>query len=289
MRKVLLSTITSLLMALSCHADVYLYRDDQGAARYSNTAPGQQARDVSKLKTKLKFLATFGAGSLRDAPGTGPSNDGVWWVEQKAGTSRAKTVNIDGGTVLRLHTEPGDRDVSGSGNHERNDVALSQATTDCYEGREQWWEHTIFFPDDYNSPPPGPGQHWYALSNFHHTGKTGQSNFTLYHEPGVGFLFGGFGGTTVANDPSHPGYFSARGGPVRKNTWYNLVYHVKWSSGSDGFLDAWVNGTQKLTHRGPTLYKGMGCYLKLANYHTAFGQPSSVIYGRVIRQDVEQP
>lgn len=38
-----------------------------------------------------------------------------------------------------------------------------------------------------------------------------------------------------------------------------------------------------MVYRGPTLYPGQGCYLKLANYHTAFGKPSSVIHARVIR------
>jgi len=283
--------IAYLLVSSSGHADVYIWRDAQGATRYSQMPPGESARDVRKLRTTLKFFAAFRAGPFRKAAGDGTSDDGVWWVEQKAGTNRATIVNIgpDGGTALRLHTEPGDNNVSGSGIHERNDVALPQKTTDCYEGREQWWEHTILFPDDYNSPPSGPTRHWYALSGFHHTGKTGQGNFTLYDEPGSGFVFGGFGGATVANDASHPGHFRAPGGPIRKNVWYDFVYHVKWSSGRDGFFDAWVNGVQKLSHNGPTLYVGQGCYLKLANYHTAFGLPSSVIYGRVIRHDVEGP
>jgi hypothetical protein len=91
----------------------------------------------------------------------------------------------------------------------------------------------------------------------------------------------------VANDRTHPGFFTAPAGPVRKNVWYEFTYHMKWSSGADGFFDAWVNGEQKLSHRGPTLYKGMGCYLKLANYHTAFGQPTSVLYGSVTGLDVD--
>ncbi len=43
-----------------------------------------------------------------------------------------------------------------------------------------------------------------------------------------------------------------------KNVWYDFVYHVKWSSGSDGYFDAWVNGVKKLSYRGPTLYSGQG-------------------------------
>ena len=38
-----------------------------------------------------------------------------------------------------------------------------------------------------------------------------------------------------------------------------------------------------VTYRGPTLYVGYGTYLKLANYHTAHGLPSSIIHSRVIR------
>ena len=68
-----------------------------------------------------------------------------------------------------------------------------------------------------------------------------------------------------------------------KNRWYDFVYHVKWSSDSDGFMFAWVNGVQELAHRGPTLYAGQGCYFKLANYHAASGAPSAVIHDRVVR------
>jgi hypothetical protein len=79
-----------------------------------------------------------------------------------------------------------------------------------------------------------------------------------------------------------PGRYYADIGPIVRNQWYDMVYHVKWSSGSDGFFYAWVNGVQKLAHRGPTLYSGMGCYLKLANYHSPTAA-SSIIHDRVIR------
>ena len=70
---------------------------------------------------------------------------------------------------------------------------------------------------------------------------------------------------------------------IVRNTWYDFVYHVKWSSGSDGYMQAWVNGVLMLDHRGPTLYTGYGVYLKLANYHSATGQASSIIHDRVVR------
>ncbi|MBI3525708.1 MAG: heparin lyase I family protein, partial [Betaproteobacteria bacterium] len=81
---------------------------------------------------------------------------------------------------------------------------------------------------------------------------------------------------------------SAPIGPVVKNVWYDFVYHVKWSSNSDGYFYAWVNGVRKLAYSGPTIYTGQGCYLKLANYHTPTGLPSSVIHGRISRRDVSE-
>jgi hypothetical protein len=74
--------------------------------------------------------------------------------------------------------------------------------------------------------------------------------------------------------------------------WYDFVYHVRWSSGPDGFFDAWVNGARVLSHQGATLYVGQGVYLKLANYHLPVCDPfpacigmhkaSSVIHDRVL-------
>jgi hypothetical protein len=84
-------------------------------------------------------------------------------------------------------------------------------------------------------------------------------------------------------DQLNPAKHAAPIGPVVRNVWYDFVYHVKWSAGAEGFFDAWVNGAQKMTYRGPTLYAGQGCYLKLSNYHSAHGQASSVIHSRVVR------
>jgi hypothetical protein len=209
-----------------------------------------------------------------------PTNCG--FEEQAKVTGRATLANIgrDGLTAVRLRTEPGDSNVAGSGAMERNDLWLSQAETDGYEGREQWWSHSILFPDDFAIPT------WqmYVVFDFHHTGPSGQANFHVNFENGV-LIFRGYGGTQDANQ------YKATIGPVTKNVWYDFVYHVKWSSGPDGYFDAWVNGVRTLSYRGPTMYAGQGVYLKLANYHTPVCNPypgctgpaSSVIHDRVIR------
>lgn len=195
----------------------------------------------------------------------------------------------DGSNAVRLHTEPGDSNVAGSLDAERNDLALSQKTTDCYEGREQWWAHSILFPDDYVDPPPSTASTWTfaTVFDFHNSNPGGgQANFQINAWPAIATLPGrptglafqmAYGGQTSPTVRSYPI------GPVVRNTWYDFVYHVKWSSGADGAFTAWVNGAKKMEYSGPTLYPGQGCYLKLANYHTPFDKPSSVIHGRVIR------
>jgi hypothetical protein len=227
------------------------------------------------------------AGSFTCTFVAGPRDCG--FQEQSSVPGRATLTRIarDGDTAALLRTEPGDNDVAGSGEMERNDLWLTQAQTDGYEGREQWWAHSIYLPDDFAVPT----WHNYVFFDFHNSNTgAGQANFMVLNRNGV-LTFQGYGGVTVDNRPVNG--FSAPIGPIRKNVWYDFVYHVKWSSGSDGYFDAWVNGVKKLSHRGPTLYAGQGVYLKLANYHVPVCDPypacigtqagSAVIHDRIMR------
>jgi len=252
------------------------------------TPPSSSARSAAPSAPApsgtVDFSATFPyTGQFTNANSDGLSNDGMWWVEQKS-WGRAVVVNIgrDGGTALRLHTDPGDNNVSGSGNSERNDVALQY--TNSYQGDEQWWAHSILFPDDYAVTPWDQPTARAVVFDFHDTrNQGGQANFHVVVEPGGLLTFVANAGPTVVGDQGNQYSYGADIGQLQKNVWYDFVYHVRWSAYGDGYFQAWVNGVKKLDHYGPTLYEGYGVYLKLANYHTAFGQSSSVIHDRVIR------
>jgi len=236
----------------------------------------------------VTFSETFPTpGPLRDDPDpvSGFSNDGKWYVEQKA-AGRAVVVNVgrDGGTALRLHTEPGDNDVAGSGTNERNDVALSQLT-DGVQGREQWWAHSILFPDDFADLPPNEGGVWNygSVMNFHdNAGGPTKGPAQLMFYP-TGLVYQIYGG-----DPANPSLSEYPVGPITRGVWYDFVIQVRWSSEADGFYRVWLNGKRVFQHTGPTLYRGSGVYLKLANYHSPFGQSTSVIHDRVIRGTTAQ-
>ena len=189
-----------------------------------------------------------------------------------------------GKLAVRLHTEPGDNNVHGSGTWERDDLSYGPSSAYCNQGQEEWWAHSVLFPDDYVFPPVGGAAG--IIFDFHHNASSGQSNFEVQTIPGVGLRLEGHGGATIDGgrydfviaDP-----YGAPAGSVKKNVWYDFVYHVKWNSTSSGLMEAWLNGKKVMTYNGPTLYTGISCYLKLANYHGPFGLPSSVIHDRVIR------
>ncbi len=204
---------------------------------------------------------------------------------QAAASTRATLVGPgrDGPTGVQLTTQPGDINIAGSGSNERADLTRSPSSTYCNQGQDEWWAHSLMFPPGYVPPPVAAVWNWGALFDFHNSSPGGgQPNFMVYATP-TGLELHMAGGANTVNRPSDPGYYSIAIGPITKNVWYDFVYHVKWSSGSDGLFQAWLNGRQVMNYSGPNLYVGQSCYLKLANYHTPLGVPISVIHSRVVR------
>src|SRR5436305_5295468 len=203
---------------------------------------------------------------------------------QTAAWKRAAVVGAgrDGSTAIELTTHLGDSDIAGSDSNERADLALSPSSRYCNQGQDEWWAHSLMFPPGYVPPPVAAVWNWGALFDFHNSSPGGgQPNFMVYATP-TGLELHMAGGANTVNRPSDPGYYSIAIGPITKNVWYDFVYHVKWSSGSDGLFQAWLNGRQVMNYSGPNLYVGQSCYLKIANYHTELGLPVSVVHSRVV-------
>jgi hypothetical protein len=122
--------------------------------------------------------------------------------------------------------------------------------------------------------------------DFHHNSSGGQANYEIQTIPGVGLRARGYGGASrdmgkydaVIRDP-----WGGPAGTVTKGRWYNFVLHVKWSSDGDGLMEGWLNGKRYQRYQGATLYAGVSCYFKLANYHAPFGKPSAILYDRILR------
>lgn len=231
-------------------------------------------------------IATSGA----EAQGFSCALERSWtscgFMAQAKSTARISPTEVAGVPGLRLETQPGDSGVAGSGPAERADLALSPEVTGCSQGKEQWWTHTLLFPDDYVLPQASAAEPWPwgVVFDFHQTGSEGQANFQIEvagDPPGLRFAISG--GPRVSSGA--PGSPTRRFpiGAITRNHWYEFVYHVRWSSEADGFFDAWVDGRSVLAYRGPTLYAGQACYLKLANYHTPVGKAVAVVHSRLRR------
>jgi hypothetical protein len=56
-------------------------------------------------------------------------------------------------------------------------------------------------------------------------------------------------------------------GAYDKNKWTDFVYHIKWSSGSDGLIELWKNGVKVFTKSGATLKTtDINIYMKAGIY-----------------------
>jgi Polysaccharide lyase len=247
---------------------------------------------VAAAAASLLAMATPAAGGAQDADAApfsctfSHSWRSCGFAAQAKSSDRITEVEAAGVAGVRLETRPGDHDIAGSGRAERADLALSPEATGCSEGREQWWTHALLFPDDYAAPLATHSDTWPwgVVFDFHQTGSEGQANFEIDvvgKPPGLQFSISA-GPSVSSGAPGSPTrHFPI--GPLARNHWYQFVYHIRWSSGPDGSFDAWVDGARVLNYRGPTLYAGQGCYLKLANYHTPVGKPVAVVHARLAR------
>lgn len=270
---------------------------------YEPEAPKDIERELGKIAATFQshreaiLFLTKRVEALDASVFAPPSADVLWQWDATSNApffihakdpSRVTLVTAGGRPAVRLLTMPGDTNVNGSGAAERCDLRLSNELSDAKEGREWWFKHSVWFPDDYVDQPQSNGTwHWGVVMNYHDDADDGGSlgPLQLLSNPrtaidpgrptGLHFqVYGGVGGGKLGDFPI---------APIERNRWYDFVYHIKWTATSAGFADGWVNGRQFMAHKGPTLHAGHGAYLKLANYHTAHGKESAVLHGAIVR------
>jgi len=212
--------------------------------------------------------------------------------DQPGRATIVSSVSRTGSSALRLHTEPGDSNVHGSGSWERDDVLFpNDGKYGVPGGPEEWWAWSVLFPDDYVYPNTSAGSG--TVLDFHHDNIPLQADQTpmgvitaskaLYGPGNGGLQLWIYGGTSEIERarihiPDPYGVVDE----VKRNAWYDFVFRVKWSTGNDGYMQMWLNGKRVANYSGPTSYPDKN-YLKLADYHAAFGVPVSVIYDRIVR------
>ena len=68
-------------------------------------------------------------------------------------------------------------------------------------------------------------------------------------------------------------------GNYTKNKWTDFVFHVKWSTGSDGLIEAWKDGVKVLTFNGATAISGTtyAPYMRTGLYKWPWNPTSSIV------------
>lgn len=175
-----------------------------------------------------------------------------------------------GHAAARFEVRSGDSNVAGSGSGERAEVLISTSTTEGFEGREQYWAWSTYFPADFDAPKGS----WNAFTQFHHVGGLGQVNIHFAVSKMKTLTLRVIGGSL--SRPLRRDFVLA---PLKRGRWYDFVFHVKWSSSSRaGFVEVWVNRSRVVRRTAtPTLYAGKDVYLKQGYYRQAH-KGTTVVY-----------
>ncbi len=151
------------------------------------------------------------------------------------------TVVHDGAKSFRAEVRRNDPAVSSG---YRAEVTIPSVS----DQGDMWYGYSTYFENF----PGGGGGH--ALQ-WHPSSSTGSATLSLWVNDGK---------FDVCINPTGSGSVTHQSGPLKtivSNRWYDLVWHVKWSGGSDGIIDVWIDGELYFSYRGPTATTGR--YFKL--------------------------
>lgn len=193
-------------------------------------------------------------------------NDGTNAMQPYRATGTPWPSPVNGAGVREMQTPQGpgfqfvcdsQMDVSSGG--KKSEIVTTILSVDV----DQTITTRVFFPAGKNAQgfPPGFNA-WNDLIDF--------------HAAGIGMVFGV--NTDAGFGPVPSFYFRAvgngwdvhRGGPqIALDRWYTLRTEVRFSSGVNGYVRAYVDGQKFLDRSGPTIHAGQVPYLQFGFYGPA--------------------
>jgi polysaccharide lyase-like protein len=195
------------------------------------------------------------------------------WSGDFARAERAEVVTAPvrkGRYAVRITLAPGDIAAS----KERAELKVGDKRIERVhgsQGGEMWYGWSLLIPTDYADPP---GDQFQILAQWHQQPdralpgerpkRMGPPPLTLHLVTDAGrhvlLLIG------QASSTGAPRTLGAR--PIRLGTWIDLVFHIRWSTGRDGFVEAWLDGRPFTGGKKyePTLYSPVSNYLRLGLY-----------------------
>jgi hypothetical protein len=156
-------------------------------------------------------------------------------VEDPAGAGQREKVQ-------RFEVRPGDCAIERISNDCKRELERSEIVAGPVPERalaqEQWYLWQVFFPEDYTNVYPARSIHGQFLNH--------------RAEPVWTFEVGSTGVLWLGNRvEQEPNYISLIDEDLLLGRWHEISVNVEWSK-DEGFFRVWVNGQQRVDHRGPT-------------------------------------
>ena len=121
---------------------------------------------------------------------------------------------------------------------------VNRAVSDFSFGQEYWVGLSFYLPPDWSDKYIS-GYDSGILWQFHDRGFNDSS-----WRDGLPLVLGHSGGNFQLWRRGHPQSKTFWVGSVEKGRWIDWVINVKWSKGSDGFINIWRDGRQVVSDRG---------------------------------------
>lgn len=202
-----------------------------------------------------------------------------------------------GGVSIVLRTRGADTGVSGSGSNERCDLNPTSGNPGATDGQEVWWAHSIFLPTGFIfAGDPAPSfSHFHIIMQLHD--NSGQPPIPLEiirYRAGAGFpTYPMLRVRITAGEPESERLrvHLRNQEQVTDNSWYDLVWNIRWSQAADGFCKLWLRknnesiGALEINYTGATKSSG-AVNFKPANYHSyvpGAGNNTDVYHDRILR------
>ncbi len=193
--------------------------------------------------------------------------DGWLWDRPRGDSIQVVTQPVRKGRyAARVTLAPGDTAAS----KERAELKIGDQDLERLrggQGGEMWYGWSVLIPADYADPP---GDQFQILAQWHH--RPPEARAQVSGPPPLTLHFTFYQGQHLLSLIGRPSPQAPRrtlaARPVRKGEWIDLIFHIRWSTGSDGFVEAWLNGQPFTKGKvyGPTLYKPVSNYLRIGLY-----------------------
>jgi hypothetical protein len=178
--------------------------------------------------------------------------------------------------ALKLTIRPGDAVVGGDKARDKeraefirlNNCKKGSCTlgTEGAEGTELWYAWSILIPEDYKYVSAKPN--YQIMGQWHDQPKPGEK--PTGYSPPISVHYESSGdaqrfrieyGLRQRGGPLQE--FDA---PIQKGKWVDLMFHIRFSTGSDGFVEAWRDGESFKSSSGATRLTGTNMYNSQPNY-----------------------